>query len=119
MQDEVVAGFVADSWFGGLSEGNSGRSTWARSWVHVREHPISRFTNMGPFSPPVNSRLKPWVAFLWRSTALSATVLSLYAVPPTTHYVTPGSLDPTPPYTSWATGATNIQDAVDVSEAGD
>ena len=36
-----------------------------------------------------------------------------------TLYVSLGSTNPTPPYVTWATAATNIQDAVDAATAGD
>ncbi len=36
-----------------------------------------------------------------------------------THYVSQGSTKPTPPYTTWVTAATNIQDAVDAGVPGD
>jgi hypothetical protein len=36
-----------------------------------------------------------------------------------THYVSPSSLNPSPPYSTWATAATNIQNAVDAATEGD
>ena len=38
---------------------------------------------------------------------------------PGTHYVSLGSTNPTPPYTTWVTAARNIQDAVDISAWGE
>jgi hypothetical protein len=45
--------------------------------------------------------------------------LRVHLATPTTRYVCQGSPNPSPPYTDWPTAAANIQDAVDVAEAGD
>jgi hypothetical protein len=56
------------------------------------------------------------IAIPLRPSILLLTVTHLSA---DTLYVSPTSLTPTPPYATWATAATNIQDAVDVASAGD
>ena len=47
---------------------------------------------------------------------LSATQMVHVVVPPV-HYVAANSINPQPPFTSWATAARNIQDAVDAFDA--
>ncbi len=44
---------------------------------------------------------------------------SPFSVWAATHYVWQSSPGPAPPYTTWASAATNIQDAVDAAVAGD
>ena len=54
---------------------------------------------------------------------ITSTIIILILVgsslPAATHYVSLGSTNPQRPYATWATAATNIQDAVDASSAGD
>ncbi len=50
---------------------------------------------------------------------LALCLLATLNVPGAVRYVDINSANPTPPYTSWATAATNIQDAVDAALAGD
>src|SRR5262249_54753074 len=41
--------------------------------------------------------------------------ITIHVIPPPIHYVSLGNANPQPPYTSWTTAATNIQDAVDAA----
>jgi hypothetical protein len=50
---------------------------------------------------------------------LALCLLAAATAPAEVRYVDLTSTNPTPPYTNWATAATNIQDAVDAAVAGD
>ena len=76
--------------------------------------------NLGADSPVGDSR---WWAI--RNPRCGAAILAAWmtvfgwTLCAATVYVAPGSLNPTPPYRSWATAAGTIQEAVDAAMAGD
>lgn len=64
-------------------------------------------SDFSPLKPLLRSSLCALWVLLWQSTLAGV------------HYVDVNSTNATPPYTSWTTAATNIQDAVDAAVAGD
>jgi hypothetical protein len=75
--------------------------------------------NETPPSFPLLASVKKqfrYVACFWRFLNV---LLTANAVSAATHYVSLDSPNPQPPYTNWATAATNIQQAIDAAASGD
>ena len=50
---------------------------------------------------------------------LGVLTLALFQASAAVRYVNGDNVSPAPPYTTWASAATNIQDAIDAANAGD
>jgi hypothetical protein len=107
----VVPGFIVD--FTAFSQGSISAGRWefddgivvsnqptaSRSWVDVGDHTVV-FRGFNQTHPN------------------GVTATSVVHVSRWTHFVGLNSTNPTPPFLSWATAATNIQDAVDAANEG-
>jgi hypothetical protein len=85
------------------------------SWSNLGLQPISPCINAGNNSYAVGSRDLDGKPRINRGTV----DIGAYEFQSTTHYVDLNSTNARPPFTNWLTAATNIQDAVDASLAGD
>jgi len=105
----VAAGFAVN--FTAVISGHAGANVWnfgdgtivsnrlyvSHAWVAAGDYPVTLkvFNNTSPGG-------------------VSAMVM-IHVVPQPVHYVSQASPAPVPPYASWATAATNIQDAIDAA----
>jgi hypothetical protein len=107
--NDVTAGYPVE--LTALIEGRATASVWEfRDSVVVSNRPFTTHAWAAPADYLVTVR-----AFNESHPFGVSATLAVHVVPQTTHYVSIGSTNPLRPYDSWATAATNIQDAVDAA----
>ena len=99
------------------SRNHSGARNLFRFGVRSRLGPENVFTLPNPRTLKRNQFRAP--KSLLRSSLCALCVLLWQSALADVHYVDLNSTNATPPYSSWSTAATNIQDAVDAAVAGD
>jgi PKD repeat protein len=100
--------------FTGLIEGRTTDSVWELGDGDVvinQPYVIHRWTQPGDY------RVVLW-AFNESNLGGASATLTVHVLPQPVSYAALTSTNPQPPYTSWATAATNIQDAVDAAALG-
>jgi len=105
----LAAGY--EGGFTGLIGGHASMSVWDfgdGTVVSNRPYAAHAWTALGDYAVVLRAYNESY------PDGVSATV-TVHVVEPQVHYVAADSANPVPPYTSWATAATNIQEAVDAA----